>query len=148
MKPLAKNKKAFHDYEIIEKFEAGVSLLGTEVKSAKDGRINMRDAHVRVMSGEAYLIGCHISEYDFGNRENHDPTRSRKLLLHKREIERLTGKVQEKGLTLVPLSIYINKRNKIKVEIALAKGKKTHDKRQALRERDLDREMHRELKYR
>jgi len=146
MNSLAKNKKAFHDFEIIEKFEAGISLTGTEVKSIKDGRVNMRDSHVKIINHEAFIVGLHVSEYLQGNRENHDPTRSRKLLLHRKEIDKLESKIQEKGLTVVPLGIHLTKNNLIKVGIALGKGKKAHDKRQVLKERDLNREASRELK--
>lgn len=145
MKVLATNKKAYHDYEILEKYEAGIVLKGTEVKSAKNGRINLRDSFIRINNGEAFLLNCHISPYEQGNIMNHDPTRTRKLLLHKREIERLAGKVQEKGLTLVPLRVYL-KNNLVKVEVALAKGKKLHDKREAIKKKDLDREISRTLK--
>ncbi|MGA1861721.1 SsrA-binding protein SmpB [Deferribacter thermophilus] len=145
MKVLATNKKAYHDYEIIEKYEAGIVLKGTEVKSAKNGRINLRDSFIRINNGEAFLLNCHISPYEQGNIMNHDPTRTRKLLLHKREISRLAGKVQEKGLTLVPLKVYL-KNNLVKVEIALAKGKKLHDKRESIKKKDLDREISRTLK--
>ncbi|BAI81334.1 ssrA RNA (tmRNA)-binding protein [Deferribacter desulfuricans SSM1] len=145
MKVLATNKKAYHDYEILEKYEAGIVLKGTEVKSAKNGRINLRDSFIRISNGEAFLLNCHISPYEQGNIMNHDPTRTRKLLLHKREIERLAGKVQEKGLTLVPLRVYL-KNNLVKVEVALAKGKKLHDKREAIKKKDLDREISRTLK--
>ncbi|KAA0256892.1 SsrA-binding protein SmpB [Deferribacter autotrophicus] len=145
MKVLATNKKAFHDYEIIEKYEAGIVLKGTEVKSAKNGRINLRDSFIRIKDGEAFLLNCHISPYEQGNIMNHDPTRTRKLLLHKREIERLAGKVQEKGLTLVPLKVYL-KNNLVKIEIALAKGKKLYDKRETIKKKDLEREISRTLK--
>jgi SsrA-binding protein len=146
MKTLAKNKKAFFDYEIIEKLEAGLSLLGTEVKSAKAGNINIKDSFVKVIGSDVHLVNCHISEYKEGNIQNHEPTRSRKLLLHRKEIDRLSGKMKEQGLTMVPLSVYINNRNLIKLEIALVKGKKTHDKRQTIKERDLQREMGRDIK--
>lgn len=147
MKVLSTNKKAFFDYEIIEGLEAGVVLLGTEVKSAKEGKINLKDAFVKIMNGEAYLLNCHISPYSHGNITNHDPTRTRKLLLHKKELNKLIGKSKEKGLTLVPLKMYL-KGNKIKVEIALAKGKKIYDKRESIKKKDLSREIKRELKNR
>jgi len=145
MKILAQNKKAFHDYEIIEKFEAGIELKGTEVKSCKSGKVNLRDSFVKVKDGEAFLLNTHISEYEKGNIANHEPTRTRKLLLHKREINRLIGKSQEKGLTIVPLKIYL-KKNLVKVEIALAKGKQAHDKRNAIKEKDLKKEISRDFK--
>jgi SsrA-binding protein len=147
MKILSTNKKAYFDYEIIENYEAGIVLLGTEVKSAKEGKINLRDSFVRIIDVEAYLLNCHISPYSHGNITNHDPTRTRKLLLHKRELNKLIGKSKEKGLTLIPLKMY-EKGNKIKVEIALAKGKKKYDKRESIREKDLSREIRRELKDR
>jgi SsrA-binding protein len=147
MKVLSNNKKAFFDYEIIEGLEAGIVLLGTEVKSAKEGKINLKDAFVKIMNGEAYLLNCHISPYSHGNITNYDPTRTRKLLLHKKELNKLIGKSKEKGLTLVPLKMYL-KGNKIKVEIALAKGKKIYDKRESIKKKDLSREIKRELKNR
>lgn len=146
MATLTRNKKAFFDYEIIEKFEAGLVLVGTEVKSAKDGNINLKDSFVKLVGGEMHLINCHIAEYKQGNITNHVPTRSRKLLLHKKEISRLTSKMAEQGLTIVPLSVYLNSRNLIKAEIALVKGKKSHDKRQAIKERDIQREINRDFK--
>lgn len=145
MKILAQNKKARHDYDIIEQFEAGIELKGTEVKSCKAGKVNLRDAYVRIKDGEAFLLNAHISEYEQGNILNHEPTRTRKLLLHKSEINKLIGKSQEKGLTIIPLKIYL-KRNLVKVEIALAKGRKSHDKRSAIREKDLKREIARDFK--
>lgn len=147
MKVLSTNKKAFFDYEIIDSLEVGIVLLGTEVKSAKEGKINLKDAFVKIMNGEAYLLNCHISPYSHGNITNHDPTRTRKLLLHKKELNKLIGKSKEKGLTLVPLKMYL-KGNKIKVEIALAKGKKIYDKRESIKKKDLSREIKRELKNR
>ncbi|MBZ4644188.1 MAG: SsrA-binding protein [Deferribacteres bacterium] len=145
MKILAQNKKALHDYEIIEKIEAGIVLQGTEVKSCKSGKVNLRDAFVKVKDGEAFLLNAHISHYEQGNISNHEPTRTRKLLLHKREINKLIGKSQEKGLTIVPLKFYLNK-NLIKVEIALARGKKSHDKRNDIKEKDLEKEISRDFK--
>jgi len=145
MKILAQNKKALHDYEIIEKIEAGIVLQGTEVKSCKSGKVNLRDAFVKVKDGEAFLLNAHISHYEQGNISNHEPTRTRKLLLHKREINKLIGKSQEKGLTIVPLKFYLNK-NLIKVEIALARGKKSHDKRNDIKEKDLKKEISRDFK--
>lgn len=145
MKILAQNKKALHDYEIIEKIEAGIVLQGTEVKSCKSGKVNLRDAFVKVKDGEAFLLNAHISHYEQGNISNHEPTRARKLLLHKREINKLIGKSQEKGLTIVPLKFYLNK-NLIKVEIALARGKKSHDKRNDIKEKDLKKEISRDFK--
>ncbi|MCX8083734.1 MAG: SsrA-binding protein SmpB [Calditerrivibrio sp.] len=145
MKVLAQNRKALHDYEILETYEAGIVLTGTEVKSCKNGQINLKDSHVRIVNGEAFLLNAHISQYEHGNYTNHEPTRTRKLLLHKREINKLAGKSQEKGLTLVPLKVYL-KKNRIKLEIALAKGRKTHDKRDEIRKKDLEKEFSREFK--
>jgi len=145
MKVLATNRKAYHDFEIFEKFEAGISLLGTEVKSAKNGKINLKDSHVKVKNGEAFLINCHISPYTQANIENHDPTRTRKLLLHKREINKLMGKANEKGLTVIPLKFYL-KNNLVKLEIALARGKKLHDKRETIKRKDMERDINRDLK--
>jgi SsrA-binding protein len=136
---LATNKKARHDYEILEKMEAGIALLGTEVKSARAGRVQLKDSYVEVRAGEAFLVGAHISPYSHGNRQNHDPERPRKLLLNRREIERIFGRTTIQGQTCVPLSMYL-KGHRIKLEIALAKGKKIYDKRQAAREKELDKE--------
>lgn len=145
MRILAQNKKARHDYDIIETYEAGIALRGTEVKSCKSGKVNLRDAYVRIKDGEAYLLNTHISEYEQGNISNHEPTRTRKLLLRRSEINKLIGKSQEKGLTIIPLKIYL-KRNLVKVEIALVKGRKTHDKRNVIKEKDLKREISRDFK--
>jgi len=142
---LAINKKAYHDYEILQTFEAGISLLGTEVKSAKEGRISLKDGFVLFKNGEAFLKNVHISQYPFGNRVNHDPLRERKLLLHKYEITRLATKVKEKGLTVVPLKVY-TKKGKIKVEIGLAKGKAKYEKKEAIKKRDETRELKRSFK--
>ncbi|HLV00101.1 MAG TPA: SsrA-binding protein SmpB, partial [Acidobacteriota bacterium] len=124
-KLVAKNRKAFHDYEILERFEAGMVLLGTEVKALREHRVNLKDSFARVSNGEVWLENCHISPYSHGNIQNHDPLRPRKLLLHKREIDKLAGETVKSGLTIVPLSIYF-KNGKAKVEIALARGKKLH----------------------
>ncbi len=145
MKTLATNRKAYHDYEILETFEAGIALQGSEVKSAKNGKINLKDSHVIFKNGEAFLINCHISPYSHANIVNHDPTRTRKLLLHKREINKLMGKTNEKGLTVIPLKFYL-KNNLVKLEIALAKGKKLHDKRETIKRKDMEREINRDLK--
>ena len=140
------NRKARHDYFIEETVEAGLVLTGSEVKSLRDGRVNLKDGFVRVDRGDAVLLNTHISHYDPASRENHDPTRSRKLLLHRREIDRLGGKVNEKGLTLIPLRIYFNARGRAKVEIGLARGKRQYDKRQAIKEREARRETERALR--
>ncbi len=146
MKIVATNRKAYHDYEILETYEAGIVLKGTEVKSAKNGRINLKDSYAKIENGEVFLINAHISPYSHGNVYNHDPRRTRKLLLHKKEIMRLYGKVKEKGLTLIPLKAYI-KNGKIKIELGLCKGKKVYDKRAEIKKRDLEREMRYEMKY-
>lgn len=132
---VAKNRKAYFEYTIIDKLEAGISLIGTEVKSARDGKVNLKGSHVVIKNGEAFLEGCHIAEYSMASRDNHEPLRSRKLLLHKREIRNLEQKVKEKGLTIIPLSMYFSQ-GKIKVEIALSKGKKLWDKRADIAEKD------------
>lgn len=145
--PLAVNRKAFHDYFIDETFEAGIALSGTEIKSVRKGNINLRDGYVRPEGGEMWLLGVHIAPYEQGNIYNHDPRRPRKLLLHRREIDYLTSKVKEKGLTIVPLRVYI-KNDVAKVAIGLARGKKQHDKREAIAEREARREIERALKAR
>ena len=145
MKLIARNKKAYHEYEILDKLEAGIALTGTEVKSVRDGRINLKEAFARVRNAEVWLIQCHISPYSHGNVHNHDPVRPRKLLLHKREIRKLIGKIQEKGLTLVPLSVYL-KNGKVKIELGLVRGKKTVDKRAAQQERTQKREIDKMIK--
>ena len=145
-KIIAKNKKAYYNYEILESFEAGISLVGSEVKSIREGRISLKESYAEIKAGEVFLISCHISLYEAANIFNHDPTRDRKLLLHRREIKRLTGKVIEKGFTLIPTKVLINDRGKIKVEISLAKGKRTYQKKEAIKERDRERELRAELK--
>ena len=146
-KVIATNKKAFHDYFILEKMEAGIVLQGTEVKAIREGRLNLKDSYATIRTGEAFLVNCHISPYSHGNRENHDPTRSRKLLLHLKEIRKLIGKTQEKGLTLVPLRIYL-KRGRIKVELGVARGKKMYDKRETERRKEADKEARTAMKNR
>jgi len=141
---LATNRKARHQYHILEKETAGLELMGTEVKAARDGRVNLGEAFVAFEAGQAYLVGCHIGGYSHAGYAAHDPLRRRRLLLHKRQIERLAGKVREKGLTVVPLSMFIEG-NWIKLEIALVRGKLLHDKRETLRQRTLDREAEQEL---
>jgi SsrA-binding protein len=147
VKPLAVNRKARFEYELLEKFVAGVALTGSEVKSLRDGRVSLQDGYVAFEGGEAYLVGVHIAAYDNAGYANHDPLRRRKLLLHKREIKRLAGKVHEKGLTLVPLAIGVEG-NWIKVELGLGRGKKLHDKRETIKRRTLDREAEAALKGR
>lgn len=141
------NRKAFHDYFILEKIEAGLSLLGTEVKSLREGRINLKESFARVEQGQLYLYNCHISPYSHGNIANHEPTRRRKLLIRKKEIWRLMGKTAEKGLTLVPLKVYF-KRSWAKVELGLAKGKHLYDKRETSAKKSADREIRRALRGR
>ncbi len=143
IKIIAENRKARHDYFIEDTFEAGIVLKGTEVKSLRDGRANLKDAYARIINGEIWVINMHISPYSFAYYNNHDPRRQRKLLLHGREIKKLFGKVNEMGYALVPLRLYF-KRGKAKVLLGLVKGKKKHDKRDAIRQRDQDRELARE----
>lgn len=145
-KNLITNRKARHDFHIEETYEAGIALTGTEVKSLRAGKGNLKDSYARIENGELLLYNMHISQYEQGNRFNHDPTRTRKLLMHKREIMRLFGYVKEKGYSLVPLRVYVNERGKVKVEIALAKGKKLYDKRQDIARRDAERDMEKAFK--
>ncbi len=147
VKVLAKNKRARHDYHVVDSLEVGVVLRGTEVKSVRLGRVQLVDSYVRVEDGELYLYGTHISPYEQGNRYNVEPRRRRKLLAHKAEIHRLFRQVTEKGMTLVPLALYL-KRGRVKVEVGVCRGKRTFDKRHTLRERDAKREVERELKRR
>ncbi len=142
---VATNRRARHEYEILETVEAGLVLRGTEVKSLRQGQVNFKDAYATIRQGEAWLLGCHISPYSHGTDANHDPERDRKLLLHRREIARLSGKVAERGLTLVPLRIYF-KGGRAKLELGLARGRKLHDKRSVLREREARREMDRAVR--
>jgi len=141
-KIVAQNRKARHSYFIEESYEAGMVLQGTEVKALRAGRVNIKDGYARIRDGEVFLMDVHISPYAFGNRLNHDPLRPRKLLLHGREIHRLTGKVKEKGFALIPLSIYFS-RGRAKVDLALAKGKKLYDKREALKRKVMEKEVER-----
>jgi SsrA-binding protein len=146
-KLIATNRKARYEYEILEKFEAGMVLTGTEVKSLRQGRASIGEGFASIIKGELWILDINIPEYAMGNRMNHEPTRPRKLLLHKQEILRLFGKTSEKGLTLVPLSLYFS-RGRVKVEIGLCKGKKAYDKRDAIRKRDQDRDLKQQMKYR
>lgn len=141
------NRQARHNYFIDETYEAGLVLVGSEVKSLRDGKANLVDSYVRIQKGEAFLIGAHISPYPGANQFNHEPTRQRKLLLHQREIERLTGKTKERGFTLIPLKIYF-KHGRAKVEIALARGKKLYDKRDTLKRQNAQREIERSMRAR
>jgi SsrA-binding protein len=145
-KLIATNKKAFHEYFILEKLEAGVSLVGTEVKSIREGRINLKDSYAHIREGEAFLFNCHISPYSHGNRQNHEPTRTRKLLLQRKEIRKLIGKTQEKGLTLVPIRVYL-KRGRVKIELGLVRGKKLYDKREIEKRKETDREARAAMKH-
>jgi len=146
-KVLAANRAAFHNYHISDKYEAGIALTGTEVKSVMDGRVQLKDAFVSVREGEAWLFNAHISPYSHGNRENHDPLRTRKLLLHKREIEKLDEAAARQGMTLVPTQVYL-KHGRIKVEVGVARGKKMYDKRESELRRTVDRETRAQLKER
>ena len=148
VKTVAENRKARHDYFVEETFEAGIALTGTEVKSLRAARVNLRDSYARVENGELILYNVHISPYEQGNRFNHDPLRPRKLLMHKKEIVRVFSKIRERGLTLIPLKIYFNDKGRAKVELALAKGKKHYDKRQDIAERDAQRDIDRAVKDR
>lgn len=143
-KVLATNRKALFRYEVLERAEAGVALVGTEVKSIRDGGLSFSDSFVELRGGELFLVGCRIAPYSHGNLMNHSPERDRKLLLHKREILRLGGKATGKGLTLVPLRAYL-RRGRVKLEIGLGRGKRAHDKREAIRRRDVERETRREM---
>src|SRR5215212_1823243 len=147
VKPIAENRKARHDYQLLERFEAGLVLTGTEVKSLRQGGATLQQAYADLRDGEVWLIGAHIAEYGQGNANNHVPDRDRKLLLHRREIESLLGKVRERGLTLVPTRLYF-KDGRAKVELALARGKERRDKRVDLAKRDADRQIERALKAR
>jgi SsrA-binding protein len=147
VKEIAVNRQAFHNYEILEKFEAGLVLTGTEIKSAREGRVNLRDAYGIVKTGEVWLLNCHISPYFHGNYANHEPLRTRKLLLRRAEINRLIGRTTERGLTLVPLRMYL-KDGLLKCELALAKGRKVHDKREVARRKTIDKETKQALSER
>ena len=147
VKVFAENRKAYHDYSIEETYEAGLALTGTEVKSIRRGRANLRDSHAAVANGECILYNVHISPYDLGNQFNHDPRRERKLLLHKREIGRLLGLVQQKGYTLIALKLY-EKNGRVKVELGVARGKKLHDKRDAAADKEAERDIERAFRAR
>ena len=146
-KILSANRQAGHNYFLLDRFEAGLVLTGTEVKAAKDGQIQLKDAYAAVLNNEAWLINAHISQYSHGNRENHPPVRNRKLLLHRKEIDKLLGETREKGLALIPTKIYL-KGGRIKCEVAVAKGKKLHDKREADRTRTAENEARAEMRRR
>ncbi len=144
---VGKNKKAFHEYEILDRFEAGIVLHGSEVKALRERKVSLRESYARIKGGEAWLENCHIGPYSHDSLSNHEPVRSRKLLLHRREINKLIGKTERRGLTLVPLSVYF-KNGKVKVEIALVRGKQNHDKRERERQKTIKREVEIELKRR
>jgi SsrA-binding protein len=147
IKILSDNRQARHNYFLLDRFEAGMVLTGTEVKSAKDGQIQLKEAYVSVLGNEAWLINAHISQYSHGNRDNHPPVRNRKLLLHRREIDKLQVQTRDKGLALIPTKIYL-KHGRIKCELAVAKGKKLHDKRETERARTADAEARAEMRRR
>jgi SsrA-binding protein len=144
---IADNRKAYHDYHVLDSWEAGVALLGTEVKAIREGSVNLRDSYARLENGEVWLMNLHISPYSHTGYAHHDERRQRKLLLHRHEIEKLSGRVVEKGLTLVPLRMYLNK-GRVKVALALVKGKQAHDKRETIRRREVDRETRAAVKAR
>lgn len=144
-KTVVQNRRARHEYSVLEKHEAGIELRGTEVKSLREGQMQLKDSYVDVVKGELYLVGAHISPYDKGNIYNHDPERPRRLLMHRREIRKLGTQVAEKGLTLIPLSVYFSK-GRAKIEIGLCRGKQTADKRESVREREAKREIDRAMK--
>jgi SsrA-binding protein len=146
-KVVSTNRKAFSEYCVLEKYEAGIALTGPEVKSIREGRVNLKDSYALIKAEEVFLLNCHISPYTFANRSNDDPTRIRKLLLHRHEIHRLLGKIKEKGLTMVPLRMYLKGKH-VKVEIALVKAKKIWGKREEKRKKAIDKEIHTALKYR
>jgi SsrA-binding protein len=148
MKIVASNKKAYHNYEIIESLEAGIALLGSEVKSIREGRVSLKDSYAEIRNGEVFLLHMHISPYEQANIFNHDPLREKKLLLHRQQIKRLIGKIREKSYTLVPTKVMLNEKGRVKVEISLAKGKRAYEKKRAIKERELDREMRAALKRR
>jgi len=147
MRIVCQNKKAYHDYSIEETLEAGIQLQGTEVKSLREGKANLKDSYVLIKDSEAYLFNCHISPYTHGNIMNHEPLRTRKLLLHRKEIDRLRGKIQQKGYTLLPLKVYF-KGSHAKVEVGLARGKRLYEKREAIKEREAKRTIERVMKSR
>ncbi|MEE8437898.1 MAG: SsrA-binding protein SmpB [Candidatus Neomarinimicrobiota bacterium] len=148
VKIIATNRKAYHNYHILDKFEAGLQLTGSEVKSLREGKANIKESYVMVRESQVWLMATHISPYSHTGFQGHDPTRARRLLLHRREIQKLRESLDQKGLTAIPLKIYFNKRGKAKIEIGLAKGKKTYDKKIALKERDIKRETDREMRSR
>ncbi|MCX5896877.1 MAG: SsrA-binding protein SmpB [Proteobacteria bacterium] len=147
-KLITQNKKAYHEYTILETWETGIVLLGSEVKSCRRGSANLKDSYGRIENNEIFLVDAHIGPYSFANRLNHDPLRKRKLLLHKREIKKLYGKIRQKGQTFIPLKMYFNDQGNVKVEMALAQGKTLHDRREDIRKKDMRRDLERDLKGR
>ncbi len=147
LQTVSRNKKAYHDYFVIDSYEAGIELFGTEVKSVRQGKINLKDAWCTIDDGELFVNGMHISPYEFGNIFNRDPLRKRRLLMHKREINRLFGEIKQQGYTLVPLSAYF-KKGKLKIQVGLCKGKKNYDKRESIARKDAQREAERALRDR
>ncbi len=148
MKTVAANKTAYHNYQILETFEAGIALLGSEVKAIREGRISLKESYAEVKGGDVVLVKCHISPYEAANIFGHEPLRERRLLLHKREIRKLAQKIKERGFTLVPTKVLFNDRGKVKIEIALVRGKREYEKRDVLKKRDTDREIRAEIKKR
>jgi len=147
MKVITVNRKAFHDYEILDRFEAGLALQGSEVKSIRAGMVNLKDSYVEIRAGEAFLVHAHISPYPNASYNNHEPERPRKLLLHAREIHKLDQKVKTRGVSIIPLQLFFSDRGLIKAEIALAKGKREYEKKQRIKEKDVRREMERDLRH-
>jgi SsrA-binding protein len=147
-KDVAVNRRALHDYEILERIEAGISLTGSEIKSVRQGKVSLQEAYARPQNGEVWLQGAHIAEYDAASYNGHEPRRSRRLLLHKSQIAELTRAVEAQGLTLIPLKLYLNSRGLAKVQLALARGRRQYDKRQAIAKREADRDMERALRQR
>jgi SsrA-binding protein len=145
---VASNRRAYHEYHVLETYEAGIALVGTEVKALREGKANLQDSFARIEHGEVLLHHCHIQPYSHGNIQNHDPLRTRKLLLHRNEIQRLLGKTQEQGLTLIPLKLYFNKVGRAKIELGLAKGKTGPDKRESIKRREATREIQRGIRER
>jgi len=145
-KDITVNRKAFHDYEILEKHEAGIVLVGSEVKSVREGKVNLKDSYVDIRFQEAFLINAHISQYSNASYNNHEPERERKLLLHKQELLKLDRKVKTKGVTIIPLRMYFTTKGRVKIEIAVAKGKRAYDKKQVIKDRDIRRDAERELR--
>ena len=146
-KTVANNKKAYHDYFVLEKYEAGIELFGTEVKSIRAGKVNLKDSYCEIKNGEIFITGMHVTPYEHGNIFNKDPLRDKRLLMHKKEILKLFGKVQREGCTIIPLSLYF-KGSRVKAEIGLCKGKKQYDKREAMAQRDAKRDIERSIKER